>query len=401
MKVLFVPMPEGGIAHLIPLLALNRMLNDTSIQTAFLVVAEAREFLRRLGINVLDIGHRSFGDNGFRTELRAYMKYEPDVVVDDASLATGLATTLAHVPRVTVQRTGMFPGVAPRNKDYSHSIRVLGSIGNLPDVTFLGVPQPRAFSDLFKAEMKIVPGIPSIEVLPPPLRDDPTYFFSGPLLMDDYLMPQTGEQAWNDECVGSLSNFDPLRDFFEKHHGRRIIYATFGTTAKPDAALLDGLRYLLAEGFAVVSSMKMEGLCPLQQELYYFAPYLPMRFICAHAHLVIHQCGSGTYHYPIMGHVPTITIGTRCFDREDVAQRLVELGVSVHLPGPEERTDFLSLFRHAIEDYFAGDGARLREKKQRLVAINEEIESISSAFDFAQVLRRAAVAGKDAPAAAG
>ena len=46
MKVLFVPLPEGGAAHLIPLLALNQTLANTSIETAFLVPGSMQEFLR-------------------------------------------------------------------------------------------------------------------------------------------------------------------------------------------------------------------------------------------------------------------------------------------------------------------------------------------------------------------
>ena len=42
----------------------------------------------------------------------------------------------------------------------------LSELRDLPDVTFLGLPQPKTFTDFFKADMKIVPGIRSIELLP-------------------------------------------------------------------------------------------------------------------------------------------------------------------------------------------------------------------------------------------
>ena len=100
MKVLFVPLPEGGAAHLIPLLALNQLLANTKIETAFLVPRSMQEFLRQFGVQVVDIDNRRYTQNGLRTEMRAYKKFNPDVVVDDANPGTGLASALARVPRV-------------------------------------------------------------------------------------------------------------------------------------------------------------------------------------------------------------------------------------------------------------------------------------------------------------
>lgn len=62
------------------------------------------------------------------------------------------------------------------------------------------------------------------------------------------------------------------------------------------------------------------------------------------SNLVIHQCGSGICHYPIMNRVPSLTIGTLCYDREDIAQRLQELGVSGHIPHPDDNADYWNIF---------------------------------------------------------
>lgn len=40
--------------------------------------------------------------------------------------------------------------------------------------------------------MKIVPGIRSIELLPAHLQNDQTYVFSGPLLLEDFMMGEVG-----------------------------------------------------------------------------------------------------------------------------------------------------------------------------------------------------------------
>lgn len=388
MKVLFVPMPEGGPAHLIPLLALNRMVKDPSVETAFLLRRSHHELIRQLGVNVLGIDHRNFTDNGFRTELRAYRVFSPDVVVDDASLTTGYATAFANLPRIAIQRTGMFPGDKARNPSHGHSIKFLGDFKDLPDVSFLGLRQHQTFADFFKAKTKIVPGIPSLEVLPEELQDDPSYNFAGPLLLDDLLISQFGQLQPGSLDLDALKRFDPLAEFFEKHRGRRVVYLTFGTMAQASAPIFESIRHLLDEDIAVVSSIKPEGLDARQQELYYFGSYLPMHLICSNVDLMIHQCGSGTYHYPILHNVPAVTIGTQCFDREHVALRLEECGVSVHLPAPNECEDFVKLFKDTVAKYFDATGAFMAEKKRRLAALNEKIEQTSAAFDFESVLRK-------------
>ena len=50
MKVLFVPMLQGGLSHLLPLMALNKMLANSSIETAFLVPREQHPMLRERGV---------------------------------------------------------------------------------------------------------------------------------------------------------------------------------------------------------------------------------------------------------------------------------------------------------------------------------------------------------------
>ena len=184
-----------------------------------------------------------------------------------------------------------------------------------------------------------------------------------------------------------MKRFEPLAAFFEKHRQRRVVYLTFGTMAQASGPIFESIRHLLDADIAVVSSIKPEGLTAPQEELYYFGSYLPMHFICSNVDLMIHQCGSGTYHYPILHNVPAITIGTQCFDREHVALRLEECGVSVHLPAPNECEDFVKLFKDTVEKYFDPTGVFMEAKRQRLAALNEKIKLTAAAFDFESVLR--------------
>jgi hypothetical protein len=391
-KVLFVPLPEGGAAHLIPLLALNQSLANTSIETAFLVPGSMHEFLRQFGVQVVDIDNQRYTHNGLRTEMRAYKKFGPNVVVDDANPGTGLASALARIARVAIQRTGMFPGAEPRNRNLRHSM-ALSELRDLPDVTFLGLPQPKTFTDFFNADMKIVPGIRSIELLPAHLQDDQSYVFSGPLLLEDFMMGEVGLSNLRDLdgslMINRFKDFGPLRQFFNTHQQRGIVYATFGTHAQACGSVHAALRYLLDNGLAVVSSISIPNLTDAQREAYYYANYLPMHFVCSNVDLMIHQCGSGTYHYPILHDLPTITVGSGCYDREDVAVRLMELGVSVHLPGPGEQSDFRDRFKSAIDEYLTNPSGFLPQREEKLRGLNREIQETVAGFNFPEVLHSA------------
>lgn len=386
MRVLFVPF-RGRLAHILPLVALNKMLANTSIESAFLVPRQQHAMLRESGVQVLDIDYQ-----GFRTEIPAYKKYAPDVVVDDASITTGAATLLTGVTRIAIQRTGMFPGDVPRNPTHRHSMAI--STADLKSkwagLAHLGLPEPKVFSDLFQAPYKIVPGIPSIEVLPAALQNDPTYFFSGPLVMDDYLVNNLGSGNKNHFSLSDSKNFAPLQKFFERNRGRKRIYVTFGTVAQPTHEVHECLQFLIDNGISVVSSIKLDNLNEAQQELYYHATYLPMHYVCSNVDLMVHQCGSGTYQYPLMHEVPSIIVGTQCYDRDDVGMRLDELGTAIYLPGPAENENFAGDFKEAIEQYFEESGRFIKEKKKNLAALHQEVERTVNDFDFEYVLQRAA-----------
>lgn len=389
MKVLFVPMLQGGLSHLLPSLALNKMLANTSIESAFLVPREQHAMLKESGVDVqiLDIDHQ-----GFRTEIPAYKKFAPDVVVDDASLSTGAATLFTGMPRVAIHRTGMFPGDVPRNPKHGHSMYL--SPADLKNkwkgLAHLGLPEPKKLSDLFRAAYKIVAGIPSIEILPEALQNDPTYFFAGPLVMDDHLVGNISSGNKYGFTLSNSKNFTPLQQFFETNRDRKRVYVTFGTVAKPTPEVHDCLQFLTDNGIAVVSSIKLQSLSESQQELYYHAPYLPMHYVCSNVDLMVHHCGCGTYQYPLIHEVPQIVIGTQCHDRDDVGMRLEDLGTAIYMPSPGENENFVSDFKRAVEQYFADSGRLLQEKKQNLAKLKLEVDRTVSNFNFESVLRKAA-----------
>jgi UDP:flavonoid glycosyltransferase YjiC (YdhE family) len=126
-----------------------------------------------------------------------------------------------------------------------------------------------------------------------------------------------------------------------------------------------------------------------------------MHLVSSHVDLMVHQCGSGTYHYPLLHNVPAITIGTQCYDREEVAVRLEELGASTHIPSPAECDDFVERFKRTVAEHLGESGARLQERRECLSRLKNEIEQTVAAFDFEGLLDRAAGAPKGRGRASG
>jgi hypothetical protein len=103
---------------------------------------------------------------------------------------------------------------------------------------------------------------------------------------------------------------------------------------------------------------------------------------------MIHHCGSGTYQYQIKHLLPAICVGSQCFDRDDVAMRLQELGVARYIPAPEEADGFVDQFRKAFDA--CSDPASLwyQTARKRLQAIKRETDRGSAEFGFEEILER-------------
>jgi UDP:flavonoid glycosyltransferase YjiC (YdhE family) len=368
MRILFVSF--SGPSHLIPLLRLNELIRRPGVTTAFLLDQKGKDtygqMLVNMGITVLQC---TYGYT-ISSELAAYHVFRPDVVVDDCSFTTGYCCQLRSIPRVSIVRTGTFPFTEPMHKDHQHSLPV--DINKLPDVSCYGLTACKSLPDFFKADAHVVPGIRSIEVMPKQLRDTSSYYYSGPLIMDG-IIHVSGE----------------LVDFLRQHINDRKVYLTFGLVAEPTHEMIECIRFLLDSEIAVVTNIPVGNLTEGQQQFYFTQPYLPMRYVSSKVDLVIHQCGSATYHYPILEKVPGITIGTEKYDRNDVAVRLEELGISEHIPSPNETKTFIELFKTKVQSILNESGQRRAARFDRLEKLKEEVISTSNAFDFMSVVDRA------------
>lgn len=374
------------VSHLIPLMSLEAKLSNGDHDTAFLLPAEFHLLAKELKLKVVDVDHRA--RDGLRTEIFAYQKFNPDVVVDDASVYTFFVKQVAKKPRVAIQRTGMFPGAIPKSNTHVHSMGQNVNMKEFEMVRNLGLRVPQQFESLFDADMKIVPGIGEIEVLPESLENDPSYVFSGPLLLEDSQLEEVNKYYL--EKTGKLFLYSPdlLNTFFNNNQKRFIVYFTFGNVARAAGPIFAAIQYLLDNEVAVITNINIGEVPEQQKELYFYSSFLPMHYVCSRVNLMIHHCGSGTYQYQILYELPAITIGTGCWDREDVALRLQELEVGIHLPPPGNSEDFGLLFSDAF-DSFHGPSANLYENaRKKLSDLKEKSRRVMAAFNFQEVLEK-------------
>jgi hypothetical protein len=392
MKVLFVPCVCGVLPHLGPLVALAAQLAGTRYEPAFLLPAQLHQAARMVDLPVVDINYQR--DQGFRNEMLAYGKFKPDVVVDDLGVTSLLSTKLAQLPRVAIQRTGVFRGAVPNVSTHRHSF------GNIDFAKFYqhaaivcNAPSPQNLIEACEADAKIVPGIRSIEVLPPGLSEDPSFFFAGPLIIRDEL---------TEAFVRCTKPTEPtmvdklLREFFHHNQGRRIVFLTLGTNLSLDVnyhsihtSIRNIIEYMLGSGNAVIASLATVKVSSHVQDMFFNHPFLPMHLICSRVDLMVHHCGSGTYQYQIVHAVPSVCIGSQCYDRDDVALRLDELAVAKYIPSPSEVPEFETRFMEAFDSLIDPTSVAFSNAKCALGLLKAECDRTSAAFNFETVLKYA------------
>ncbi|HEX7813580.1 glycosyltransferase [Dyella sp.] len=338
--------------------------------------------MKTLGRQVLDIDYQA--QSSFRDEMAACGAFQPDVILDDFSMVALLTAQVTETPRITVARTGVFPGGLPSNRNYRHSCESLGEgrfdfAGNYGNwESFFGIKPPNDFAQLSEANLSIVPGIPQIEVLPAGATDIQTYHFAGTLGIPDHEMAQL-------HAHGLASN-PAIERFLEKHQGQRIALLTLGSVMASRGAMRSAVIDMLQAGIAVISTMTVDDLQPSLGDMFLYAQRVPMDAVCSRIDMMVHHCGSGTYQYAINHRLPSICIGSGFYDRDDVAKRLASLGVAIHLPFEHDDEAFIENFRQACTQA-SENGKWLEQARLALDGLKKENERVSRTFDMESILR--------------
>lgn len=390
MKILNIPYFAGGLSHLLPLMVLNqKFLNmDTQIRNQFLVNNNLQSLLKMKGIDCVPLNF--FGNDDMHLfankeqtlkyviekHQEAFEKTSPELILEDTSFTSPLIAEKNNVPRISIQRTGLFRSIDDRfkNAGHVHSMQKADYLQK-QDVHHKNDAKPSFYNEsdrqillgYRKAKAKIIPGIPLIERLPEDIQDRESYFYSGPLIV-------------NDKPSQTLT--ERLDEFLMFNKQKPIVFITTGTVDKTPIEKF--IEILIKRNYAVITTCKTT----IQEEhkgLIFYNGILPLNHICKIANLVIHQCGSGMYHYPIINRTPFLTLGTQCYDREDIAQRLQELGVSGHVPHPDDNPKYLSIFTDLLDRFEQG----FLVDYEIMDLLRAEIKQVTSDFSMHSVIQYA------------
>ena len=381
-RALFIPNPMPS--HIIPLIALAKKLNKNSFQTAFLLPKIYHKYVRGFNLDVLEIDMRL--EDRTMPEMIAFSKFKPHIVIDDLSYTTAFSTRFAEIPRISVVRRGIIPYEknTPGYKHSSDAIRFLESVEKL-NLPTLGMWKPNTIAELFIGNVNIIPSSSSIEELPDQLKDSTSYIYSGALTLPD------NEVMENLPLLSDRyeDNRYRVEDFFDNNKDRQIIYFTHGLIEPAEIASKAHfiVKLLLDKGAAVITNL--QGYVDLNEERknrFFTAPVLPMGFICLHVNLMIHHCGSGTYNYQILYEVPAIILGSRCYDRDDVAAQLDKQGAAIFLSADLSEDLWYTKFQKAIGCLLNPDSEELQAQKKALAVLNLELKQTSESFNFGDIV---------------
>jgi hypothetical protein len=407
MNILSLGCTNAVHSHLIPLFVLHqryfrRMQNVSSF---FLLPEQLHDQYKRFGINVIQTDFAVFnGDHldealrlidptqklrtiydEYRTRIQyAFDVTAPDIIVEDNEVFSTLLAEKNGIPRISIFRTGLFRSIdkEKRNPSHMHSMEKT-SAGRGFDASMILKPKKRLsqlqrnhlkytylkddvdyFMNYLAPKTKLIPGIRSIEKLPEDIENKKSFFYTGPLLVEDN---------------PSLKLQQEVKQFFASNKSRKKVFITTGLVDRDNVDVM--IIYLLQKGYAVISTRKVS--CAAQFNSQFLSNgFISLNFVCSEVDLVIHQCGSGTYHYPLLHEKPAITIGTQCYDREDVALRLEELHLSKHVPSPKDDEHYMDVFANHLGAFENGDLCDHAQIKK----MKSEIYNTMLEFDMEKVI---------------
>ena len=391
MNILTVPYIAGGISHLIPLYVLQQryLRSNTKVKNQFLVSNNSQTFLKMQGIDCVPIDYTFEGnlimskdflkinERLIEMEQKAYDIVKPSLIIEDTSCITPLIAEKNHLPRISIQRTGIFRAIDNRfrNANHVHSFQKGSNIDTSvsfsnsykSEVSMFNNSDLSLLEQYVKPKVKIIPGISTIERLPENIESRESYFYSGPLLVMD-------------KPSKDLSN--RLDGFLNINKRKPIVFITTGTVDRTPIEKF--IEFFVKRNYAVITTCNCEINEIYKQEVFYNR-LLPLNYICGISSLVIHQCSAGMYHYPLMNRVPSLTIGTQCYDREDIALRLQELGVSGHIPHPDDNPNYWNIFLEMV-NRFENNTLTSYDMLDRL---RTEINETMSSFKMEKVIQYA------------
>lgn len=228
-----------------------------------------------------------------------------------------------------------------------------------------------------------MPSIPLVESLPSRLENKSSYVYAGPLLISDQEM--MGPLTYSGDIFGMIDAF------FTKNADTKIVYCTVGLS-EPSQLITRAqrcIRYLLDHNLAVITNVIDLPLDDAGQQSRLFASgYLPMDQVCSKVDLIIHQCGNGVYNYQLKHKIPGITLGSACYDRDDVAMKIEKLGAVGFIPAGLDDEAYNEKFSEMVRQLLDPSSEEYMTQKAALLKLHEEMIHVQQNFDFEKIVNQ-------------
>ena len=217
--------------------------------------------------------------------------------------------------------------------------------------------------------------------------------YAGPLLLeDDHIMENV---KYLDNSINKINevviedNREMVEKFFQKNKDRIKIYLTLGFTNPPEisARARQCIQYLLKRNAAVITNTKAFQEPHIYGDQYFYSPFLPMDQVCSKVDLMIHHCGSGTYNYQIKHQVCGIALGSKCYDRDEVASQLQSLNALIYIPADYNDDLFYEQFYKAVDILLNKSSREIAEQKMALSLLSLETKRYDAEFNIEKTVQ--------------
>jgi UDP:flavonoid glycosyltransferase YjiC (YdhE family) len=296
-----------------------RLVENLGFEVMPLPEWDLKEIITKLKANAREIHSKDQVDNWVTAELDLYEEIKPSAILDDGRLTSYISTSVAELPRISIQNAYvlryaikgfMDPSlVGPRSLmepgDEEPYNQVLLN-HELPPVEYL--------SDLLEADLNLLCDVPEYA----PVHTIPINFqYVGPLIWgEDLDLP-----AW-------FKDLDP---------DKPTLYVTMGSTGSPQIFqhiinCLSGTEFQVMMTLGSLVEEKDLGELPSD---FFVTSYASGRALASRADAIICHGGNGTAYQALLSGIPLITWPS-VKDQHWNARRLAELGVSMSVSSENE-----------------------------------------------------------------
>ncbi len=339
MKILFVPLSETALAHIVRCLVIALEAKKEGHEVLFTSIRGRTDLIDGFDIPVYKNGIKLLKNTEGeidkisqirRYEIEAARYFHPDVIINDPVIAGSFAARKLNLPLVLVTNSTLLPnysgyyGYSKVGKDLTSNF---GYFGNYypRKVMFPKILKvfdrldikniPRHYNKLFDRNLKIIPSIPLLDPLDNP---DSLTHYVGPLLLENHWKPDS-----------------ELVNFVNKVRGP-LVAVNFGGSVFLENTYHRTIEVLLSCGYKIVVGIGPNFDIEKFQNKYgkdnnlLIRQYTPNEYLAERAKFFIISGGHGTLTQTLLNGCPVLCIPHNV-DQSTFAQRVEELGCGINV----------------------------------------------------------------------